>query len=218
MKQQPIEKELYGKRFEAEHQQRNDMWKILSKKFFQKYVSKDDTVLDIATGYGEFINNIRCKKKIACDINPDSKSFVGRDVEFLLGSSIKIPLRDKSVDKAFISNFFEHITHEEIMQTLHELFRILKPHGKVLVLQPNVRFCYKDYWMFFDHITPIDDRGLTEAFALADFEQEYKIERFLPFTTKSKLPKTTFLISMYLHLPFAWHILGKQSFLVYVKK
>lgn len=218
MKQLPIEKELYEKRFEAEQQQRNKMWHVLCKEFFQGFVSQDDTVLNVATGYGEFINHIHCKKKIACDINPDSKSYVNKDVVFLLGSSVKIALKNNSVDKVFTSNFFEHICREEILQTLHELYRILKPGGKVLVLQPNVRFCYKDYWMFFDHITPIDDRGLTEAFALAQFKPAYKIEKFLPYTTKSVLPKHPFFISLYLHFPFLWQIIGKQSFLVFIKK
>lgn len=185
--------------------------------FFQKYISLNDVVLDIATGYGEFINSIHCKEKIACDINPDSKNYVAHDVKFLLSSSTKMPIKRNSVNKIFISNFFEHLTHQEILQSIHEFYRILKPHGRVLVLQPNIRFCHKDYWMFFDHITPIDDRGLTEAFSIYNFKQIYIIEKFLPYTTKSVLPKSTFLLRLYLYFPFLWQLFGKQSFLIYEK-
>ncbi len=71
---------------------------------------------------------------------------------------------DATVDRVFISNFFEHIPREAIVSTLTEARRVLKPDGRLLVLQPNVRYCAKDYWMFFDHITPVDDRALAEAF------------------------------------------------------
>lgn len=34
------------------------------------------------------------------------------------------------------------------------------PAGRLLILQPNVRYCGRDYWQFFDHITPVDDRAV----------------------------------------------------------
>ena len=39
-----------------------------------------------------------------------------------------------------------------------------------MVLQPNIRFCAKDYWMFFDHVTPIDDRAFVEGLEINGFE------------------------------------------------
>ncbi|SRR5260221_1990580 len=214
----PIEKKLYSNRFYKEHKNRNSMWKELCENFLQKFISPQDVVLDLPTGYGEFINNIHCKKKIATDINPDSKKFVKSNVTFLLGRSTKISLKNSTVDKIFISNFFEHITHEEITKTIKECYRILKSSGQVIVLQPNIRFCSKDYWMFFDHITPIDDRGLTEAFEIARLRQIYKIEKFLPFTTKSAVPQHPLLIRLYLLFPFLWVLMGKQSFLIFEKQ
>lgn len=210
-------KDLYANRFTNNHVQRNTIWKIFCKDFFQKFISSKDTVLDMPVGYGEFINNIHCRQKIACDINPDSKNFVAKNVTFLHGSSIRIALKSSSIDKIFISNFFEHITHEEITKTIKECFRILKKNGQVLVLQPNVRFCYKDYWMFFDHITPIDDRGLAEVFELYKFKLVYKIEKFLPYTSKTSLPKYPLLVWIYIHSPILWKVFGKQSFLIFEK-
>ncbi|HEV3485742.1 MAG TPA: hypothetical protein VG106_10065 [Vicinamibacterales bacterium] len=80
------------------------------------------------------------------------------------------------------------------------------------ILQPNIRFCYRDYWMFFDHITPLDDRSLSEALRLAGFEPGEIIERFLPFTTKSSLPKSLTLLRIYLKIPLLWRLFGAQSF------
>ena len=34
------------------------------------------TVLDLACGYGEFINTVRCRQKFGMDLNPDSPRFL----------------------------------------------------------------------------------------------------------------------------------------------
>jgi hypothetical protein len=55
---------IYADRFDKDEEKRRVMWKILVKDYFQKFVGEKDTVLDLAAGYCEFINNIKCKKKI----------------------------------------------------------------------------------------------------------------------------------------------------------
>lgn len=209
--------QLYTHRHGQKLEGRRRMWKILCTYFFERYISPRDTVLDIACGYGEFINAVRCRKKIANDINPVSRTYLTKNITFVSGPSTKISLQSSSVDKIFISNFFEHITREDILKTIKECRRILKPGGRVLVLQPNIRFCAKDYWMFFDHITPIDDRSLTEAFTAMGFTPILDIEKFLPYTTISAYPIYPFLIQIYLCLPILWRFFGKQSFLVFEK-
>jgi hypothetical protein len=68
--------------------------------------------------------------------------------------------------------------------------------------------------MFFDHVTPIDDRALCEALELCGFSIETAIPRFLPFTTKGSLPKSTLLLKLYLKIPLAWKLFGGQAFIV----
>jgi ubiquinone/menaquinone biosynthesis C-methylase UbiE len=121
------------------------------------------------------------------------------------------------VHKVFISNFFEHLTHDDIAATVKELKRVVKKGGMVLVLQPNIRFTAKDYWMFFDHITPVDDRALEEIFTINGFRLEQRILRFLPFTTQSKVPAKPWLVKLYLRMPLIWRIMGKQTFMVFEK-
>jgi SAM-dependent methyltransferase len=125
-----------------------------------------------------------------------------------------LDVADGSIDVVFASNFFEHIDRPTILAVMAEAHRVLRPGGRFLVLQPNIRFCARDYWMFFDHITPIDDRALVEAFALSEFEVTTVVPRFLPFTTKSRLPRSARIVRAYLAFPPAWRLLGKQSFLL----
>ncbi len=206
---------LYANRFGNAEVQRTDLWKVLCSDFFQTWVPRSATVLDIAAGHCEFINNIEAARRLAVDLNPDVLLRAAPGVEAVVCRSDALThLADASVDRVFISNFFEHVTREVIVSTLLEARRVLRPDGRLLVLQPNVRYCARDYWMFFDHITPVDDRALAEAFAATGFDVELSIPRFLPYTTKSRLPSGPGLVRLYLRFPLAWRVLGAQAFLV----
>ena len=206
---------IYGQRFADEHEMRTDLWQVLCQDYFQRFVPEDATVLDVAAGHCEFINNIRARRRIAVDLNPDVAIRAGDGVEtHVCRSDEMTPLETASVDRVFISNFFEHVPREVIVSTLEEVRRVLRPDGRVMVLQPNVRYCGKDYWMFLDHVTPVDDRALVEAFKLTGFDVELNIPRFLPYTTKGRLPSGPALVRLYLKVPLAWKVLGAQAFLV----
>ena len=194
------------------------MWKTLCENFFQKYVPEDSTVLDIASGNCEFINAIKARTKIALDINPSVKNFAEANVKVILSPSTKMNgIESNSIDVAFTSNFFEHLNREEIIQTIREIYRILKPNGSLLILQPNYRFCYKDYFMFFDHITALDDRSLCEILEVSGFKVIECKPKFLPYSTKNRLPKSIYLLKLYLHSEMCQQTFGKQIF-VHAKK
>jgi ubiquinone/menaquinone biosynthesis C-methylase UbiE len=206
---------IYERRFGKDAVFRQKMYSVLCSKFFQKYISKNATVLDVAAGYCEFINNIQAKHKIALDINPDIRKFADKSVKIILAPSTDMSkIYSNTIDNVFISNFFEHITKEDIIKTLNEIHRVLKKGGKLMILQPNIRYSYNDYWMFFDHITPLDDRSLCEVLELTNFKIVESRPKFLPYSTKSKLPKSIILLRIYLKLPILQRIMGKQAFVV----
>jgi SAM-dependent methyltransferase len=208
-------KSIYARRFTPDLEFRDAMWKILCRDFFQHYVVGSRHVLEIGAGYCEFINNIQAEHKTAVDINPDIKNHAASEVNIVLNSTdLMSDIYDNSVDLVFASNLFEHLTRDEITATFREVYRVLAPGGRFMVLQPNIRFCAKDYWMFFDHITPIDDRAFVEALEINGFEMLELIDRFLPYTTKSRLPKSLFLIQLYLRIRIAWRFFGQQSFIL----
>jgi SAM-dependent methyltransferase len=208
--------ELYGQRFGQEAEQRDDIWKVLCG-YFQRWIPMESTVLDIAAGHCEFSNNIVAARRIAVDLNPDVVSRAASGVEALIARSDQMTeIADESIDRIFISNFFEHLPRGSILSTLREARRVLKANGKLLLLQPNIRYAWRDYWQFFDHITPIDDRAMIEAFAQTGFAVERNIPRFLPYTTKGRLPSGPNLVRMYLRFPLAWRILGGQAFMIAV--
>ncbi len=212
-------KAIYNRRFSPDINFRQKMWALLCHDYFQKHVPEDSTILEIGAGYCEFINNIHAKRKIALDINSDVEIHASQSVETIVSRSERIQyLSDASINIVFTSNFFEHLTRDAIVATIQEVNRVLTSGGKFIILQPNIRYCSNDYWMFFDHITPIDDRALVEVLEVNHFRVLSNIPRFLPYTTKSFLPKSLFMIKLYLKLKLIWPIIGQQALIICIKE
>jgi SAM-dependent methyltransferase len=208
---------IYRRRFnDYECEQKNKIWKVLCPNFFQRFVPLDAAVLDVGAGYCEFINNILCAKKIAVDLNEDTPSFASPEVKVVSTPSTDLSfLASDSIDRVFMSNFLEHLrTKQEVLQTFEEIFRVLKVGGKVITLHPNIRYLYMDYWDYFDHHVPLTDRSIAEGLEVVGFKVEMSIDRFLPFTTKSKIPKHPILVKLYLMFPLVWRFMGKQALVI----
>ncbi|MGH7241554.1 MAG: class I SAM-dependent methyltransferase [Candidatus Saccharimonadales bacterium] len=208
--------DIYSKRFGQKDASRQVLWSTLTQHYFQNFIDKNDTVLDLAAGYCEFINNIDCKTKYAVDMNPETKKRAAKDVKVYIASSDKLPptLHGK-VDKVFVSNFFEHLDDKhQLLTTLSEIRKVLKPGGTLMVLQPNISRTGNDYWNFVDHSLPINDKSLCEALELSGFVVSSLNPRFLPYTSSSSLPIHPLFIRLYLKFRPAQWLLGKQIFAV----
>ena len=199
---------------------KRELWNVLVERFLQRYVPKGAAVADIGGGYCEFINAVRCGKKYVVDLNPDVEKHAGPDVEIILSGANEIDtLADGTLDVAFASNFFEHLPSKEVLfEVLAEIRRVLKVGGKLLVIQPNIKYAYREYWDFIDHHLPLTENSLGEALVTSGFEVAECIPRFLPFSVKSSPSRSTRLLGLYLKLPVAWKLFGKQTFMVGVKR
>ena len=208
---------LYSQRFpDSELKAKHAIWQVLCADFFSRYVKPTDTVVDIGAGYCEFINNIVAGEKIAVDLNPDVNRFAAQGVRVINDSCTAIAQLDAdSADVVFMSNFLEHLPSKQmVLDTFREAHRILRVGGRIVILQPNIRFLYAEYWDYFDHHTALSDRSLVEGLQLTGFTPTVVIPRFLPYTTKSRLPQAPWLVRLYLRIPLAWKVLGKQAVVV----
>ncbi|MFA5950042.1 MAG: class I SAM-dependent methyltransferase [Hyphomicrobium sp.] len=211
---------LYDKRFQNTGLSKRDaVWKTLCASYFQRLIPENATVLDLACGYGEFINNIRAAKKYGVDLNPDSPTHLNGDVTFFNTPATELQgVPPASVDVVFTSNFLEHLRSKEDCNTvLGKVLGVLKPGGSMIVMGPNIRYAYAEYWDYYDHYLPLSHLSLAEGLSLAGFDVERVIPRFLPFTMNNNTPTHPLLVKAYLSLPIAWKIMGKQ-FLVVARK
>ncbi len=211
---------LYAARFGAEARRRKArVWRVLCRSFFQRYVAPTDTVLDLGAGACEFINHIACRRRLAVDTSDETRRCAAPGVEVLGASATDLGgLAGGSVDVVFASNVFEHLaSKDDLLAALREVRRVLRPGGRLLVLQPNIRYVGGAYWDFFDHHLPLTERSLVEALGLAGLEPREVRARFLPYTTRSRLPQHPALVWLYLKLPLAHRLLGGQAWVVAVK-
>jgi dolichol-phosphate mannosyltransferase len=210
--------QLYRNRFhQAERARKAAVWQVLYKGVFSRWIRAEDTVLDLGAGFCEFINSARARRRIAVDLNPDTRAFAADGVEVQRASASNLGfLGDACVDVVFSSNFLEHLSSkEEVARAIRESYRVLRPRGTIILMGPNVRLIPGVYWDFFDHHIPLSDRSLTELLVLTGFETARVEGRFIPYTTRSALPQAPWLVSLYLVLrPLSSYFLGKQFLIV----
>ncbi|HZY66929.1 MAG TPA: methyltransferase domain-containing protein [Rubrobacteraceae bacterium] len=211
---------IYQTRFDSDTvAAKKELWNVLVEQFLQRYVPTDAAVADIGGGYCEFINAVRCRQKYVVDLNPDVHKYAAPDVEILLSDASDIDaLPNGGLDVAFVSNFFEHLpSKQQLFEVLAEINRTLGHGGKLLIIQPNIKYAYREYWDFIDHHIALTESSLGEALAISGFEITECIPRFLPFSVKSSPSRSSKLLSLYLKAPPAWRIFGKQTFMVGTK-
>src|ERR1700675_3489446 len=211
------EAQMYRHRFsESELQRQCAFWRPICN-YLQRYVHPDGVTLDLGAGFCHFINNIRSREKIALDVNEEGlRRYADKDVRTVVASGSDLSaIPSASVDTVFASNVYEHFqSREQVAASFEEVHRILRPGAAFIILQPNFAYCWRHYFDFFDHRLSFTHLGMVEGLQTCDFEIVEAVARFLPFTSKSKLPTAAWLVWLYLRVRLAWRILGGQMLLV----
>jgi len=208
---------LYNIRFSKNQLiRKNEIWRVICKVFLNRFVKQSDVVVDVGCGYGEFINNISAQKKIAIDLNPNTKAYLKPEIEFHECNATELSsVILGAADVIFTSNFLEHLPDKKTLELfLDQVLMALKPGGIYIILGPNLRYLPGKYWDFYDHQLGLTHLSLMEVLKLKGFNIKVCIDRFLPYTTQGALPTHPWLVWGYLKFPLIWKILGKQFFIV----
>ena len=149
-------------------------------------------------------------------MNPDAGKFLKQEIEFIAANGINLAdLLRHEVDVVFTSNFLEHLPDKKALTDfLDQVWAILAPGGRYLIMGPNLRYAPGQYWDAFDHYLGLTHMTFIEALELKGFSIRICIDRFLPYTTKWALPTHPWLVWLYLALPFVWPLLGRQFFII----
>ena len=181
---------------------RAPVWRAICR-YLQPYVSEQGALLELGSGYGEFLSAIHAGRKFGLERNEQLVRFWPPEVEPLIQSALEpLPVAAASIRTVFASNFFEHFTLAEAETILREAARVLEPGGRLLVVQPNFRLEPRRYFDDFTHQTPFTDVGFTDFLASLGYRVVHAEPRFLPFSMKSRLPKWGWLVDLYLALPY----------------
>ena len=191
---------------------RDVVWQALWRFYFRRLVPADACVLDLGSGYGNFINNVEAKRRIAMDMWPEFPGFLAPGIEAHVGPVTDLGfLDDGNVDFAFASNLFEHISQDAFARVLDGLRPKLSARGTLNIVQPNYRYASKEYFDDYTHVSIYSHISLADFLTANGYEVIQVIPRFLPLTVKSRMPVSPRLIAAYLASPIK--PLGKQMFL-----
>ncbi len=207
---------LYEARFShADAAEKDQVWVQICR-HLQRYVVPGAPILDVAADRGHFIRNIEAAERWATDLR-DVREHLGPGVRFVQVSGVEMgrALPHDHFGTVFMSNYLEHLADSDVVvKQLVEARTVCRPGGRVIILQPNIRLVGGKYWDFLDHRTALTERSLVEAAELAGLTTLHVVTRFLPFTTKSRLPRAPALVRWYLRFPPAWLLMGKQTLYV----
>jgi SAM-dependent methyltransferase len=208
---------LYRERFTPKELAfKRRMWRTFVARYFQRFFALDEVVLDLGAGNCEFINTIECGEKLAVDLNPDLARLV-EGAKAIVRPSRSIPeVPTGSVDVVFTSNFFEHLPDKrELLSTLQECHRMLRPDGRIMILMPNIRYLPGRYWDYLDHHLALTHHSLVEALVVTGYRPELVRAKTLPYTIKyTRVPRWPWLVDLYMLMPVVWPLFGKQMFVI----
>ena len=210
---EPLE-EIYGHRFsERETDAVRAVWRVLVRDFFQKLIPSDAAVLDVGCGFCHFLNAVRAGERVGIDANPAVLRSADPGVTIYVAADLSLEvLGERRFDVIFLSNVLEHLdSGAAVIALLRRCASRLRTGGRLIILQPNFRLVGPRYFDFIDHKTILTDASVREALAIAGMRLTRQIVRFLPYTTKSKLPSHPLLVRIYLRLPVLWPLFGRQS-------
>lgn len=180
---------------------RRGVWREIA-----RHVRRDapnaETVLELGAGYCDFINAFSAERKIAFDLNPEMREFAEPEVDLRIADATRLDgLEDASIDLVFASNFLEHLDRQELERLLPNIHRVLRPGGRLILIQPNFRKCPQHYFDDDTHKTVFSDESLAQLVVDGGFKIERIVPGFLPFSMKSRLPKWPILVRLYLSSP-----------------
>jgi ubiquinone/menaquinone biosynthesis C-methylase UbiE len=80
----------------------------------------------------------------------------------------KIPFEDNKFDIVYSKSFVEHFYYPE--NIFKEIYRVLKPGGKVITLTPHWKYMYKYFYEDYSHRTPFTVESLNYIQKVSGFE------------------------------------------------
>jgi Methyltransferase domain len=181
---------------------RTVLWQSLWRYRFSTMIQPGDCVLDLGAGHCCFINSVVAHRRIAIDTWEGFPAYLAPGIECHVGSVTDLEfLENGTVDFAFASNLFEHMTKDEFSKVLAALYDKLSERGTLTIVQPNYYYAFREYFDDFDHKTIYSHVSLPDYLEANGYEVFLVEPRFMPLSLKGRLPVKPYLIRAWLASP-----------------
>jgi ubiquinone/menaquinone biosynthesis C-methylase UbiE len=185
----------------AQNENRAAVWKHITA-YLARWIGPDADVLELGAGWCDFSNQVGAGSVTAMDIDSVVTTAAAEHVRPVVGDCSDLSrFEDGSMDVVFASNLLEHLERPVTEQLLAEARRVLRPGGRLILLQPNFRLDPGGYFDDYTHVAIYTDRSLVDFLTASGWHPTYVAGRFLPLTMKSKGSRLTFLVPFYLRSP-----------------
>jgi SAM-dependent methyltransferase len=179
------------------------VWKVVAG-HLSDLVPPSAHVLEIGAGYCEWINNVVAARRVAVDIWPDIVKYAAPGVEtIVLDVSRDLGTLGASVfETVLASNILEHFEPAIAATVVESLGGLLKPGGRLIVIQPNFKYASKHYFDDYTHRAVFTDVSLPNLLRAHGFGIERVEPRFLPYSMRgTRLPIRAWTVRAYLRSP-----------------
>jgi SAM-dependent methyltransferase len=208
----PVERSYHTTRFVSDPK-RDAVWRHLTA-YLVQFIPPEAAVLELGAGYCHFINRVPASRRVAVDIGSQLSQAAAPGVETHQTSALTFlsHAQPEQFDFILASNFFEHFEWAELNALIPLVLRALRPGGRLAIIQPNFRLAPGRYFDDYTHRTIFTDVSIRDWLESVGFDVVKETPRFLPLTIKSRSGSLSFLIPLYLRLP--WRPLAGQMFLL----
>lgn len=128
------------------------------------HLSPGNKVLDVCTGTGDLVRYIQPQvgqagRVVGIDFSPEMLDVAKRrfseqpNTQFVLGSALELPFKDKTFDGAVISFGLRNVDNIELV--ISEMARVVKPGGWVVNVDTSPKPWLPGFWWYFSKIMPI---------------------------------------------------------------
>jgi SAM-dependent methyltransferase len=187
----------------TEDPSRAAVWKVIAE-HLARWVPPDASVLDVGAGYCDWINNVSAAQRVAVDVWPGVTRYAASGVRpVVMDASRDLPTLGTSVfDVVLASNVLEHFVPDVAALVVADMRGLLKPGGRVILIQPNFRYAWRRYFDDYTHRAVFTDVSLPALLRAHGFEIDLVEPRFLPYSMReTAMPIRPWLVRAYLRSP-----------------
>ena len=183
--------------------------KLISYLFKRFKMSKNQKILELGCGRGEFLNEfVKCGLEVhGVDISDYSEKFFTQlNFKKIDMENEKLPYQDNYFDFIYSKSFIEHFYYPE--KIFKEAYRVLKPGGMIITLTPEWKYIYKSFYEDFTHRVPFTKVSLKDIHSMNNFNS-INVESFIQLPI---LFEKNFISKIYLILSTLTRILVPDYF------
>jgi SAM-dependent methyltransferase len=185
----------------AENANRAPVWRHICD-YLARWIPQDADVLELGAGWCDFANLVQARSVTAVDLESVVLTAAAEHVRAIVGDCTDLAeLDDATFDVVFASNLLEHLERPQSDRLLGEAMRVLRPGGRLILLQPNFRLQPGRYFDDYTHVAIFTDVSLADYLAASGWQVQHVAARFLPLSMRSRGSSLSFLVPWYLRSP-----------------